>query len=616
MKLDDYDFFWTFGNHEPIAMYRRVARRSTGGIEGSALFLEDWHHWFDSEDCVKHIAEAGANILHCRFYKGMGWEVEKHDFPAVREFALRCRRHGIKVLAYLQYSTLYYEMMMDEIPNLEEWCCLQDDGRKSFYGDLHYYRWNPCVNNPEFQQYMLKITRLAVEAGCFDGIMEDNAFSRPCYCPRCQNLFREHLKNNCNPADFGLRNFDHVVLPFMEAIRFWSEIKDPVTREAIRFWGLSNHRLHKMMYDCAKQLNPDFIVSGNMPSATRGSFHTLGGCMEVLNDFDLMVCQSGNEPHMSGDCAINRIRDLMLFDRIGVSIYPVSDSDASCEQFNPGLLLTQLLECRVWGGIPGDRLMLKSDRQTNLNEKAYAERCRLNRQFFKISEQFKDLFTGEEAAEVGVLMSKNSQAQSKNSYLSLMAWQEVLLRKHAPFRLVYTDGTTLYGLDGCRVLLLAGQACLSDADITAIRAFLAAGGTVIGDAQSGDCDELYRLRRYNAFDGMDMLRTPAIETASQKELGWVQKVAYPANGDQLFELIRPAVQKHLQIQAAPELRCRLVNVKGRRLIHFINYSGEQRPLPRITLDGKALEPLYVTAELPEFTQDNTCIESWAAAFLE
>ena len=28
---------WTFGNHEPVSMYRRIGRKSTGGIEGGSL---------------------------------------------------------------------------------------------------------------------------------------------------------------------------------------------------------------------------------------------------------------------------------------------------------------------------------------------------------------------------------------------------------------------------------------------------------------------------------------------------------------------------------------------------------------------------------------------------
>ena len=39
--LDPLGMWWTFGNHEPVAMYRRVGNRTTGGIEGGALWLRE-----------------------------------------------------------------------------------------------------------------------------------------------------------------------------------------------------------------------------------------------------------------------------------------------------------------------------------------------------------------------------------------------------------------------------------------------------------------------------------------------------------------------------------------------------------------------------------------------
>jgi hypothetical protein len=95
-------------------MYRRVGRRSTGGIEGSAHWLEDWHHWFDSEKCTGTMKELGLNMLHSRFYKGMGWEFESRDFPNVKRFVENCHKNDVRILAYIQFSTRYYETMLAE----------------------------------------------------------------------------------------------------------------------------------------------------------------------------------------------------------------------------------------------------------------------------------------------------------------------------------------------------------------------------------------------------------------------------------------------------------------------------------------------------------------------
>jgi len=99
--FDPLDCRWTFGNHEPISMYRRIGRRSTGGIEGGAHWLEDWHHWFDSEQCTRTMKDLGLNMLHSRFYKGMGWQFESQDFPNVKRFVQHCHQHDVQALAYI-----------------------------------------------------------------------------------------------------------------------------------------------------------------------------------------------------------------------------------------------------------------------------------------------------------------------------------------------------------------------------------------------------------------------------------------------------------------------------------------------------------------------------------
>ena len=171
-----YDAFWTFGNHEPLTMYRRIGGKSTGGLDGSALYLEKWHRWFDSEDCVRAIKDAGANILHCRFYKGLGWEAEREDFPNVKGFAERCRAHGIRVFAYVQYSTLYSETMEEEIPDLESWAARDEHGGfVPYINESNYFRWMPCVNNPDFIAYLKKIIRIAADAKCFDAVLDCSA---------------------------------------------------------------------------------------------------------------------------------------------------------------------------------------------------------------------------------------------------------------------------------------------------------------------------------------------------------------------------------------------------------------------------------------------------------
>ncbi|MCQ2391361.1 MAG: hypothetical protein MJ240_08045, partial [Kiritimatiellae bacterium] len=78
-QIDPITTRWTFGAHEPYTMYRRVGRKSTGGIEGTAKWVKPWLDWWDASAPAR-MEELGLNGLHSRFYKGMGWEEEKKDF--------------------------------------------------------------------------------------------------------------------------------------------------------------------------------------------------------------------------------------------------------------------------------------------------------------------------------------------------------------------------------------------------------------------------------------------------------------------------------------------------------------------------------------------------------
>ena len=229
MKETFKDALWTYGSHEPISMYLRGRRRWTAGLEGGALWLPEWHHKYDSEECVKKMAELGMNILHCRFYKGMGWEFEKSDFPNVIEFTRLCHRYGIRVLGYVQYSTLYYEVMSNEIPDLLNWAALDENGKPYLYVNeaVDYYRWMHCTNNPAFTDYLRKIISIGYNEAGFDGFLFDNCLAAPCRCPRCRSLFRKYLAETCKPEDFGLPNFKFVEPPSQGACNA-PEYKDPL----------------------------------------------------------------------------------------------------------------------------------------------------------------------------------------------------------------------------------------------------------------------------------------------------------------------------------------------------------------------------------------------------
>ena len=247
-ELKPLDMRWTFGAHEPITMYRRKGVRTTGGIEGGSKWVADWLNWFDTES-PKLMKELGLNWCHCRFYKGMGWEFEKRDFPNVKRFVDAAHENGVNVLAYIQFMTLYYENMFAEIPNLDDWAARDHEGKKIYYFGGGYYRWVPCISCEEWIDYLIPIMRFAVTEGGFDGVMFDNAFTRHCHCDRCQRKFREHLAKLPDAEDrFGFSDFRFVLIPPETALDN-GEIKDALVQEWI-FWR------HGQMNDIFSKFRP------------------------------------------------------------------------------------------------------------------------------------------------------------------------------------------------------------------------------------------------------------------------------------------------------------------------------------------------------------------------
>ena len=322
-QINPVDARWTFGAHEPYTMYRRVGRHCTGGINGNARWLKPWMDWFDSESPAL-MEELGLNWLHCRFYKGMGWEVEKKDFPNVKRFVENCHKHGVRALAYVQFATLYPETMKREFPNLEEWAQVGLDGQKLIYhggGGGSYFRWLPCVTCDEWVEHLEKVCTIALTEGGFDGIMFDNAFAHPCYCKRCERRFHEHLMRIKNPEErFGFDSLEFVQLPRIKKEALSGEVRDPVVQEWCRWRQKTIEGVFARLRAHIKSVKPDAVVSAN-PQPFRSAKAPLSMSLNMyrfVRNLDLVILQSANYPQVmpTGEI-VNRIRDLKLCREVG-----------------------------------------------------------------------------------------------------------------------------------------------------------------------------------------------------------------------------------------------------------------------------------------------------------
>ncbi len=582
-QFDPLDCRWTFGNHEPISMYRRIGRLSTGGIEGSARWLEEWHHWFDSEACTQTMQDLGLNILHCRFYKGMGWQFESKDFPNVKRFVANCHKHGIRALAYVQFATLYYETMLNEVPDLADWVAIDENGRKRTYFGNGYFRWLPCINAPGFEPYLVKMIQIALTEGDFDGIMFDNCIAPPCYCPRCTALFRQYLAQqpDCEKR-FGMPSVDHVLPPPAPPAGFKAdEIQDPITQQWIQFRCQRMTELFRRLYQAGKACKPSALMTGNVANIRQARIaNTKSLVITDLSDcFDIFVSQSGNEPGLQDGCIINRVREMKLAVALHTPILALSDADAGISASAEAKFTLDLVENAVFGGIPIDRLIMKADPQM-VSPQLIAARKPVLQRFNAAVRAGRQGLKRPSYAPVQLLYSRESLMLSEQSHQALLLAEEILLRNHVPFGLLPTAAASPLAIPkDCQVLLVCDQRCLSDGQLQALQQYADQGGRLVLTGQSGLHDECYCQRKTNPLDALaglpNVVRRQEAGIAPIKGTGWTTKVAAPVNGGQrLVNDIDSLWPLPFKITAPPTVFAEIKRDAARVTVHLLNYASE------------------------------------------
>ena len=499
---------WGFGNHEPVDMYRRCGVTTTGGVPGNARWLKKWHNFFDSDGSVALLEHLGINIIHCRFYKGMGWEHEKHDFPAVRAFAERCRKRGIKVLAYVQHATLYWEIMQKEVPDLREWAIVDEFGRPRIYAGKEYWRWVPCPSNPKFAEYLKKILGYALKAGCFDGVLFDNVGIYPCFCERCQAKFREYVKTHCN---FPFLDPDLVRLPPTPPLD--AELQDPVMQAAQEFRQRQLDGLYAGFHQFIKSLNPDFIISGNFPLVAQqySQLHLGADIVELPKRFDIVMSQTSSRTSVWDGCVVTQVPELKFHRALGIKALPLTDNCGAAADRSEENLIARLGEALFNDSILVERAAMCPKRGGEPNMEMIESRKKALDGMKKLRRDYERLLALPHWEPIGVVHAKEAIVKSYQSVANLHRVQESLMRAHIPYRIVIADakGVRRENLSGCETLIVPGAKLLSDAAVADLRAF--PGRLIAVGDECGDYDENYAQREANPFPDAEKLPLPEHE---------------------------------------------------------------------------------------------------------
>ena len=591
VDVDPLTTRWTFGAHEPYTMYRRVGNHCTGGIDGNAQWVKPWLDWWD-EHAPEKMEELGLNFLHSRFYKGMGWEVEKKDFPNVQKFVRNCHRHGVKALAYVQFCTLYPEVMRAEIPDIENWAGIDFMGRKNLYGGYNgqYFRWAPCLTCKEWEEYTKRMCTIALTDGGFDGIMFDNVFDMPCYCDRCQKAFRAYLTKIENPAErFGFDDLSYMLLPRLDMSRLRDmDVKDPVLQSwALWRCGLMNGLLMRLRAHI-KSVKPDAIVSGNpSPYRSRARFlATAQNMAELSKAFDFIIMQSANFPEVKPKGVIvNRVRDLKYAQDMGQRIVALCDTDTKIIPEREANFMLPLVEDVVFGGIPTDRTIIAPAPEPGfVNAEVFAKRKVLHQKFNAFVSAHRDALGSPTVHSVRIFYPEREVLFSEPTHQGVTAAEEIFLRNRVPYGYLVSSPDDVFTVpQGTEVIVVPGLVSLSDAQIAALVGWAKKGGRLVVTGDAGRYDDWNAQRRVNTF--LPQLKgLPNVSVRAEADLipgarlAWGYSVPPPADGGKALQddLAKVGWKAPVRFEGLPP--CVFAEYRrmsdGRLAVHLVNYDSK------------------------------------------
>lgn len=517
-------------------------------------------HTFEMVSCLK---DMGVNfvMLHC--YRGAGLQAERESMNDAARFARLCHENGLRVGAYVDSGTLFWEPLFQEEPSAKDWIVLDANGKPQTYHDQLYRYWRNR-NHPEAEAYYRQVVRFAVEEMQADLLHFDNYFSEQGTDAESTRRFRNYLVGAFSPSQLtqmGIERPETAQPPRPDS----PGLLQCAWRE---FDARSLTESYNRMSAYARSLRPDVLIECN-PRGPRRSM----ACVDhgrLLQGGEAFWAE-GEFPGYSDSTLTTRIPIYKTARCMGNMAFTYNTNPlelAESMAFN-----LDCLGC-VWyfeeNGIPGHPIC----ESPNPRESTYIHFYNRRRDLFR---------DATEVADVAVLRSFPSQVLGGKEYASLTTRTEDLLISHRTcFRVVYDH--QLDDLKDCPVLVLAGCAALSDHQLEAIRHHVAAGGRLCAIGPVATHDQWLRPRPKPALD--DLPATVLVRACEQDD--WMAAIQRTYGREMSLSIrtspvaataaprseIDPAASGSPETPASDGLCAELTQLSGRRLVHLVNYRSD------------------------------------------
>ena len=474
---------WT--THEPIDFLLRRGEHEAEIEEHYATML--------SPENIQKMADAGVRWGRLFFYKGFGLAYERPAMAQAKRAADQMHRLGMKVSLYMG-GTMFTETLYRELLEARGWEQRDQWGRPVPYG-AQTYRHYACPNEPKYREYLRRVIKIGVEEFKVDEFAFDNimlqAEPKSCHCARCVAAFHAMLKQRYPTKEAALRRFGLPDTDWLSLHEWGTEaepesvtvLNDPVLQEWVRFRCESLAHYANDLYESVKALDPKAAVLFNIKGVysfnrywTNAVYHPL-----YAGKVDLMAFDTGGyDEHIDAQTGalVSQIRSYKMARRLETGC-----EDAFSNDVRAGVHMAFGYQKPVAGLAAAPMGSGAFNTFTPMME------------FFR---EYNDrYYTGvDNVADVAVLRTWASMAYSISAaYVPTTLVEQVLIQYKVPWDLLFEEQMGRIGRYSA--VILAGQECLSDAQVAALLAYVRGGGTLLLAGNTGQYDEWREMRRKN-----------------------------------------------------------------------------------------------------------------------
>lgn len=190
---------------------------------GSAYYPEQWPEAKWKED-IRLMQVAGFNTARIGDFAWSALEPEegRYEFNWLERAILALGEAGIDTVLCTPTAGPP-AWLVSQYPDILP---IDESGRRVQFGNRCHY----CVNSPEFHRAVQRLVRLMSERFNTNphviGWQIDNEFNRYCYCPRCNRLFQEYLKQHYKTLE--QLNFRWTTTYWSQTYNSWDQIPLPI----------------------------------------------------------------------------------------------------------------------------------------------------------------------------------------------------------------------------------------------------------------------------------------------------------------------------------------------------------------------------------------------------